>query len=183
MMRLLIGAGAQIDLPTRDNTTPLMLAAGLSQIEGPQGRRADASRPWYYSGWNERSGLEAVKLLVELGANVNAASQAAFNAEARLAGTDFPAGAGHTPLHGAAYIGANQVVRFLVEHGATLDVQDKLGQTPYRVAEGHTSAGAAFYRRPETAALLRSLGANTSLGVDAHSQVRAGARDQAEKGQ
>ena len=176
IMRALLANGANPLLPSADGTTPLMLAAGLSQIEGPQGRRADASRPWYYSGWNEQRGLDAVKLIVGLGADVNAGSVAAVNAEARMVGSDFPDGVGHTALHGAAYIGSNAIVRFLFEHGANLDARDKLGQTPFRIAEGHTSAGAAFYRRPETAALLRQLGADTRLGVDAHSRVREGAR-------
>jgi len=176
IMSTLLAAGANPFLPSADGTTPLMLAAGLSQIEGPQGRRADASRPWYYSGWNERRGLEAVKLLVELGADVNAGSSAAVNAEARMVASDFPAGVGHTALHGAAYIGANSIVRFLVEHGAALNARDKLGQTPYRIAEGHTSAGAAFYQRPETAALLRTLGADTTLGVNAQQRVREGSK-------
>jgi ankyrin repeat protein len=138
MMRVLAASGADPVLATEDGTTPLMVAAGLGQSDSG-------------SSWKETSALEAVKFLVQLGADVTAVSRA-----------------GNTPLHGAAYVGADSVVQFLVEQGAGLDVQDKRGQTPFRVAQGHRGVGATFIERKATAELLRKLGANTSLGIDPH---------------
>ena len=37
---------------------------------------------------------------------------------------------GETALHGAAHRGANEIVQFLVEKGAKLDVVNTLGWTP-----------------------------------------------------
>jgi Ankyrin repeats (3 copies) len=69
---------------------------------------------------SEEQVLDAVKYLVEeLGADVN-----------------FVADTGETAMHAAAYRGANSVVQYLFDKGATLDVVDKIGRTPLKVAEG-----------------------------------------------
>ena len=76
-------------------------------------------------------------------------------------------------MHGAAYMGADAVVRVLVRHGAKLNVQDAQGQTPYRLAEGHLNvAGQGVTEWPKTAALLREIGADTTLGVDGRTMLR-----------
>src|SRR5207244_5324984 len=90
---------------------------------------------------------EAVKLLLDAGADVNAVNEADF-----------------TALHGAAYRGLNEVIQILVEHGANINARDYRGRTPYRIAEG-TKQSFQFQDWPETAALLRRLGADTRLGV------------------
>jgi len=65
------------------------------------------------------------------------------------------------------------VVRFLVDRGAKLNVQDAQGQTPYRIAEAHLNiAGQGVTEWPETATLLRALGADTTLGVDGRTMLR-----------
>ena len=142
LMHLLLDHGADPLLTTDGETTPLMVAAGLGQSDGS-------------ANWNESRALDAVRYLVELGADVTAISQA-----------------GHTTLHGAAFMGADSVVRFLVDHGAPLNAQDQDGQTPFRVAQGHRGTGATFIERQGTADLLRTLGADTSLGVDPHISFR-----------
>ncbi len=43
---------------------------------------------------------------------------------------------GETALHGAALRGANGAVKLLVEAGARLDLKNKKGWTPLRIAEG-----------------------------------------------
>jgi len=127
LMRLLIERGANPLLATADGTTPLMAAAGIGYDEGR------------HTWWTETSSLEAVRLLVSLGGDVNAVDQS-----------------GNTPLHGAALTGANSVVRFLVERGARLDATNKQGMTPLTVADG-IHLGALYKVRPQTAALLREL--------------------------
>jgi ankyrin repeat protein len=126
IMRALVAAGADPQLATANETTPLMAAAGIGQ---PNETRTPA----------ESRALEAVKLTMELGANVNATNQA-----------------GQTALHGAANIGADKIIQFLVEHGGRLDVQDKLGRTPLTLADDGRR------RRSTTVDLLRKLSGATN---------------------
>ena len=39
-------------------------------------------------------------------------------------------------MHGAALTGSNEVIRYLVEHGADIDIKTKIGQVPLSVAMG-----------------------------------------------
>jgi ankyrin repeat protein len=129
LMRFLLAHGANPTLPTTDRTTPLMAAAGVGIYQVGEN-----------PGTNEEA-LQAVKLILELGADVNAVDAK-----------------GDTALHGAAFRGANDLVRFLVEKGARLDVVNKRGWTPLAMADG-VYYPSTFVRRPETAQLLRELGA------------------------
>jgi hypothetical protein len=67
----------------------------------------------------EPEALEAVKMLVELGNDVNATNDR-----------------GETALHGAAYRGANTIIEYLVSRGAKLDVRSIQGWTPWTIANG-----------------------------------------------
>ncbi len=130
VMRLLIEYGGDPTINTEDNITPLMAAAGISWASN-QDRASEAQV------------LDAVQLLVEeLGADVNAVSDV-----------------GETPMHAAAYRGANSVVQYLFDKGARLDVVALDGRTPLRVADG-VEYGNSFAAHPHTAALLRRLGAS-----------------------
>ena len=62
LMRALLEAGADPHLSTEDGSTPLMVAAGL-------GHAGDARRR---EGWTARGAVEAIDLLLGLGADVNA---------------------------------------------------------------------------------------------------------------
>lgn len=129
VMRLLLKLGADPKINTGVNITPLMAAAGIAWASNQE--RA-----------SEEQVLEAVKLLVEeLGADVN-----------------YVADTGETALHAAAYRGANSVVQYLFDKGAKLDVPDKSGRTPLTVADG-VEYGNSFAAQPQTAVLLRKLGA------------------------
>ena len=136
LMRMLLDAGADPAAAADDGSTPLMAAAGL----GHAGDR-------YEKFWSPAAAREAVALLVELGADVNAANEAGF-----------------TALHGAAFVGADAAAEHLIAHGADLNAQDFAGRTPYRIAEGHKGGGMSFVSRPSTAALLARRGADTTLG-------------------
>lgn len=134
MMRLLLAGGADPNLPTRNNTTALMaLVGGLGRKYGADLKVSPAE---------ERNALEAAKLVLDLGADVNAASET-----------------GQTPLHAAAAIGANGVVRFLVERGARLDAKTRQGRTPLDEAlRGVANIdGAPGEGHEDTTALLREL--------------------------
>jgi len=129
VMRLLLAHGADPKIPTEENITPLMAAAGIAWASN-QDRASDAQV------------LEAVKLLVEeQGADVNAVSDL-----------------GETAMHAAAYRGANSVVQYLFDKGAKLDVVAIDGRTPLIIADG-VEYGNSFAAQPQTAALLRKLGA------------------------
>ena len=129
VMRLLLEHGADPKINTGANITPLMAAAGIAWASN-QDRASEAQV------------LEAVKLLVEeVGADVNFANDV-----------------GETAMHAAAYRGANSVVQYLYDKGAKLDVVAKDGRTPLIIADG-VEYGNSFAANPQTAALLRKLGA------------------------
>jgi ankyrin repeat protein len=135
LMRLLAAGGADPLLATNEHTTPLMVAAGL-------GRYQDFPKD------QEKNALEATKLALELGADINGVGEN-----------------GYTALHGAAYVGAEPIIEFLVERGAKIDVTDNFQQTPLSVAEGLLAPGIVdFSKKPfgpheNAAKLLLKLGA------------------------
>jgi ankyrin repeat protein len=96
LMKLLLEHGADPSLSTDAKVTPLMVASGIGWVEGVT-----------YE-WSPKTTLDAVKLLLELGADVNA--QDILD--------------GRTALMGAAHKGRNDVIRLLVEHGADLAKRD-----------------------------------------------------------
>ncbi len=129
-MKILRAGGADPSLASDEGVTPLMVAAGL-------GWGANASRT-VSGGW-----LPAVEYLVtEAGADVNAKD--VYN---------------YTALHGAAYRGDNEVVKYLVAHGEKLDVRSKKGQTVTDMANGPKVNAHLPIEHPDTIALLESLGA------------------------
>jgi ankyrin repeat protein len=106
LMRILLAAGADPTLTTEDGTTPLMASAGIGWGYSPPD---DAARQRMLAG---------VRFLIEeVGADVNAANAGGF-----------------TALHAAAYKGSEQIIAYLVEHGAKMDVRDYRGRTPYHLA-------------------------------------------------
>src|SRR5205823_12056499 len=66
--------------------------------------------------------LEAVKMAVDLGADLNAANSK-----------------GQTALHAATYQGEGDVIQFLAEKGANLNAKDMYGETPLTIALGDPS--------------------------------------------
>jgi ankyrin repeat protein len=153
-MRLLAKAGADPLLGLKDGSTPLMVAAGMLTTGFSRGggdrqdREMDTAEAEVAFSQDEdlrvvlNSGIEAVKLAVELGADVNAANQN-----------------GDTALHSAAHHGFETVIQFLVSQGARLDAKNKGGQTPLMVAESRRNADDKTIATV-TADLLRRLGGN-----------------------
>jgi hypothetical protein len=66
---------------------------------------------------------------------------------------------GQTALHLAAARGANSIVSYLVEQGASLTTRNRQGRTPLEVAmgQGGRGRGGPPVVRESTAALLREL--------------------------
>ena len=113
LMRLLLELGADPLVPNFDNTTPLMAAAGVGTNE-PQEEAGE-----------ESEALEAVKMLVKLGADVNTVDKN-----------------GDTAMHGAAFNISPLVVKLLDDSGADQQIwknPNKAGGTPLFIAEGYIS--------------------------------------------
>ena len=140
MMRLLADAGADPSLTNNTGTTALMVASGVGMLYVNED-----------SGTNDDA-LEAVKVALELGADVRAVNDS-----------------GNTALHGGALRGSNPIVQLLVDRGARLDVRNKNGVTPLQVANGEEFRNAGLQRRPETVALLRELMTARGLPIDSPS--------------
>jgi len=133
-IQALLAKGADPKLPTKFGITPLMAAAGLgSKEEDTTGRQK-----------TEAESIASIKLFLDAGADVNSVDNQ-----------------GATALHGAAQKGWDQVVQFLVDRGAKLDVKDKKGHTPLDAAMGLMGNGGFDGSRRDvhesTAALLRKL--------------------------
>ena len=129
-MRLLLDHGANPNLPAKNFTTALMFAAGLGS-----GRNR-----------SEDDALEAVRLCLDRGADVNA-----FNTN------------GLTALH-VAVERSDRIVKLLADRGAELDLKDKDGRTPLDIAMGVNAStfqgrrgAAAAVRRESTVVLLHQI--------------------------
>ena len=141
LMKLLLAHGADPKIDTTFHVSALQVAAGIGWVEG------------ITYEWSPESTLEAVKMLIDLGIDVNE-----------------QADTGRTALHGAAHKGRSDVVQVLVDHGAKLDVRD-YGNTdnrggklavhtwePVDYADGLVRVGVqSAIPHPDTGLLLRKL--------------------------
>jgi ankyrin repeat protein len=148
-MRLLLKRGADAKLATGSDVpadvsqpvrrapggiNPLMAAAGLgSKEEDTVGRKK-----------TEAQSIEAIQVCLEAGVDINAVD-----------------GRGQTALYGAALQGYDAVVKFLVEHGAKIDIKDSRGFTALDAAEGKAGGfgfgGGTANPHPSTVKILRDL--------------------------
>ena len=84
--------------------------------------------------------MEAVKLCLERGADVNATNSLKLAA-----------------IHGAANRGWVSIIQILADHGAKLDVKDVGGRSPMTFAEGTFLAIRPPVAKPEAIGLLKKL--------------------------
>jgi ankyrin repeat protein len=128
-MKLLIEYKADPKIAAKSGETPLMAAAGIG----------------WAANWSVNAPvplIDAVKYCVELGDDVNAADNRGYSA-----------------LHGAAYLGDNDMINYLVSKGAKVDAKSKGGDSPADMANGPTRFGQPH---PESVALLEKLGSPNS---------------------
>jgi len=127
-MKMLLEYGADPGITTFEGTTALMAAAGVNWTVAQTYTVSDEAL------------LEAVKMTIDLGADVNARNSM-----------------GLTALLGAANRGSNEIIRYLASRGAQLDAEDANGRTAVRWAEGVFLAAVGAEQKPETIALLKEL--------------------------
>jgi ankyrin repeat protein len=128
VMHLLLDHGADPNITTLAGTTALMAASGVNWT---------VAQTYTVS---KEALLEAVKICLELGADVNATNSM-----------------GLTAVMGAANRGSDEIIKFLVEKGARLDIKDASGRTPVAWAEGVFLASVGAERKPSSVALLQKL--------------------------
>ena len=128
ILRVLADGGADTQIVMEDGTTPLMAAAAARRRREP----GLAPNP----AEDERLVLEAARVAIDAGVNVNAVDAA-----------------GNTALHTAASRRLDTVVQFLADSGADLHALNDQGQTPLDVAGRRGSDDNS------TVELLRRLGA------------------------
>jgi ankyrin repeat protein len=149
LMRMLLDHDADPNIPTTNNVTALAVAAGIGWVEGVT-----------YE-WSEKANLDAVRMCLDLGLDVNTRDSD-----------------GRTALHGAAHKGRNAVVQLLADHGARLDTKDNgsrdtvngallgHGWLPLDYAQGLVRVGVqSAIAHPDTAALIRKLMTDAGIPI------------------
>jgi len=144
LMRLLLELKADPQLPNADDSTPLLAAAGVGALgDGDE------------AAGTEEDAVEAVRLLLDLGADVNAVDKN-----------------GETSMHGAAYQSRSALVRLLADRGADIKVwnrENKCDWTPLMIAQGHRPGN--FRPAPETIAVIERV--MSAAGVAPLPQTKA----------
>jgi ankyrin repeat protein len=113
-VRLLVDSGANPSLGLSDGSTPLMAAAGLGAPRGGDEEVTEAG--------DRNDPVDVMKVLVDKGADVNAANQA-----------------GMTPMHYAVQRGVERIIEYLASKGARFDAKNKQGRSPADLARGRTA--------------------------------------------
>jgi ankyrin repeat protein len=141
VMKLLLARDADPKIKTSYNVTALAVASGIGWVEGVTFE------------WSPEQNLEAIRMCLDLGIDVNAADDE-----------------GRTALHGAAHKGRTSAVQLLVDHGADLEAHDygsrdtvngaMKGWTwiPLHYAQGLARVGVqSALAHPETEAFIKKL--------------------------
>ena len=165
-MRLLAAGGADPSITNRFGITPLMVAAGLDTWEG--------ETPGPHTGMPDAERLEAVKLAIELGNDINA--HADFGDFPMVGDVEYtllyyphnlkelvdlgmgdPRWSGSTALHGSIISNQPSIVQYLVDHGADLDAKTETGWTALMMTRGVFLANTGRLFPAAEAILLKAL--------------------------
>lgn len=141
IIEMLLEAGAEPLHETEEREA--MVMAGM-EMPTPPGRTntlmAAAGVGWrdQLSRGREEDAIELIGMLLDRGADINAANQA-----------------GDTALHGAALRGSTAIIRYLVDNGADVTARNEKGWLPLDIALGQPEERIPY--NEETATLLREL--------------------------
>jgi ankyrin repeat protein len=132
VVRALLAHGALVDLPNASGVTPFMSAAGIGTRTG-----AGVLGPGVSENVVALS-LTTMEILREAGADINARITDVTSLTARIARTNTLTNRqGQTTLFYAAEAGRTAAVKYLLDHGAKVDVMDDMGKTPIDGAKGN----------------------------------------------
>jgi uncharacterized protein len=133
VMKMLLDGGADPFITQKDHTTVVMIAAAGGATAGAYSTGLPVS---------EEGAIEALKLVLDRGVDINA-----FN------------NLGLTAMHRAATRGADKVVKFLADRGALLDIKNKQGLMPVDMAGENAIVPGRGPRagHPSTVTLLHQL--------------------------
>jgi ankyrin repeat protein len=146
VVRALLKHGALVDLPTASGVTPFMAASGIgtrigSSVLGPGVREDVVARS-----------LETMEILRAAGADVDARIADVTSLTARIARDNtLTSRQGQTTLFYAADTGRTQVVKYLLDHGAKVDLLDDTGRTAIDVAKARRGGNEAASQEIVTA--------------------------------
>jgi len=116
VMRALVAGGADPNLRSKNESTPLMVAAGLGWMDNE-------------TLATEQDYLPALDLCLELGADLDAANSS-----------------GETAVHAIVSGGFDEILKRLIEVGADINAKNKRGTTPLTMALGYSAAGGNHVR-------------------------------------
>lgn len=161
----LLAHGADPNLGQAIGITPVMAAAGL-------GSRDADTRGVFTTPDVQQRAIAALELLLAAGGDINARIEGRYGEYCCPYPSDESLDhmKGQAPIHGAAFWGWNDVVTYLVERGADLDVHDARGMTPEDAALGRAggnSRGDRIDVHEDTAELIRRLRAERTARLDA----------------
>lgn len=138
MMKLMLELGADPTITNVENCTPLLAAAGVGILT-----------PDEDVGTAEEA-IEAIKLLLDLGADINAVDDN-----------------GETAMHGTAYKNVPEVSAFLAANGADISIwntKNRYGWTPMLIAEGYRPGN--FKPSAETVAGIAAIITRAGVALD-----------------
>lgn len=139
LMKLLLELGADPSIPNAEGCTPLLAACGI-HVGSDQATEVAGEEPEV---------LEAVALLLKLGADINAVDAN-----------------GETTMHAAALKNLPKVVQYLADHGARPEVwnrKNKFGSTPLMLAQGFRPGN--FKPSQETAESIQRVMRSAGLSI------------------
>ena len=156
VMKLLLAHGADPKISTTDGTTPLMALAGVGYAEG-----------FMHDIGSPEQSLEAMKLLIDAGIDVNAKNKDDV-----------------TALHGAAHKNFVVGIQLLVDHGADLTARSHRaspfervgnpGNTPLDWATGVQIGMQSSFYHPDSVAMVTKLMKARGLNPEGLSQTKGG---------
>ena len=155
VIKMLLDKGANPRVATsRGNVNAIMMAANVSAREEDMTGRNKT----------QKEAIESIRLLLAAGTDINGADTQ-----------------GRTAAHGAALWGMTDVVRFLHENGAKLDIKDKRGYTALDTALGLSGGfgfdGKAGVAHEGTAKAIREMGGVPGTPVAGPPSSRRGDRN------